>query len=87
MYESQAKSGFIITVTHYKVRRQICTSRRTNAAAYLASDRVTVYSNHRMLGIKLVSRTKKYSEMGLLNHIVIQYKHQKRMTICVAIKN
>lgn len=32
---------------------------------YLASDLVTVYSNHKMLGIRLVSRTRKYSEIGL----------------------
>ena len=32
---------------------------------YLASDLVTVYSNHKMLGIRLVSRTRKYSDIGL----------------------
>lgn len=37
----------------------------SKAGTYLASDLVTVYSNHKMLGIKLVSRTRKYSEIGL----------------------
>lgn len=32
---------------------------------YLASDLVTVYSNHRMLGMRLVSLTRKNSEIGL----------------------
>lgn len=32
---------------------------------YLASDLVTVYSNQRMLGIRLVSRTRKNSDIGL----------------------
>lgn len=31
---------------------------------FLASDLVTVYSNHKMLGIRLVSRTRKYSDIG-----------------------
>lgn len=39
----------------------------SKTATYLASDLVTVYSNHKMLGIRLVSRTRKYSEIGLSN--------------------
>lgn len=31
---------------------------------FRASERVTVYSNQRMLGIRLVSRTRKYSDSG-----------------------
>lgn len=37
----------------------------SKTATYLASDLVTVYSNHKMLGIRLVSRTRKYSDIGL----------------------
>lgn len=37
------------------------------SVSYLASDLVTVYSNHKMLGIRLVSRTRKYSDIGLSN--------------------
>lgn len=49
-----------------KPSKRIATA--STASAYLASDLVTVYSNHKMLGIRLVSRTRKYSEIGLSNH-------------------
>lgn len=63
-------------------------SHNTNAPAYLASDRVTVYSNHKMLGIRLVSRTRKYSEIGLSNHKKGNPAQRKRrMKICIATKN
>lgn len=39
---------------------------------YLASALVTVYSNHRMLGMRLVSRIKKNSEMGLKVEKVVE---------------
>lgn len=61
MYESQAITGSLI----YDIRLHF--SPEAIAEAYLASDRVTVYSNHKMLGIRLVSRTRKYSEIGLSN--------------------
>lgn len=50
---------------HFKLSAWNMTSALTEP--YLASDLVTVYSNHKMLGIKLVSRTRKYSDIGLLN--------------------
>lgn len=58
-------------------------SHETTAAAYLASDRVTVYSNHKMLGIRLVSRTRKYSEIGLSNNEKGDPSHQRRMKIYI----
>lgn len=49
-------------VAHFLLQYDKYTSKKTT---YLASDLVTVYSNHKMLGMRLVSRTRKYSEIGL----------------------
>lgn len=42
-----------------------CAQRRAAAPTHLASARVTVYSNHSTLGMRLVSRIRKNSETGL----------------------